>query len=124
MADPKPNPKPAVIVPNKERVLVRLQSGNTLVPKNELLMPGQLKAGENLLFGEVVAVPKPWVSDSGEKRESAFKVGQFVYYSEYSAAALYPLGKVKTGELSLGEALKEDNKVYVVSEDDIMAAEE
>ena len=106
-------PNPIKIIPNTKRVLIKLLSQKNLVAEPQLLVPGQLKAGENLLYGEVV--------DGGDTK---FLPGTFVYYSEYSASALHKIGDVSRGTLTLGEAMDEENKLYVVAEDDIMAWEQ
>lgn len=112
MPEPKPNKTSIKIVPNIERVLVKLISQKDLINEVNILVPGQLKAGENLLYGEIV--------DGGNTK---FKPGQRVYYSEYSASALFRIGSVDRGELTLGQAGHEENKLYVVAEDDVMAYE-
>ncbi len=96
------------IIPNTERVLIKLlQSARSLTP---ILMPGQLKAGENLHCGEIF-----------HPGDTKFKKGQIVYYSEYSAAAVMNIGSVLRKEQSLGGAMKD--RIYVVAADDIMAYE-
>lgn len=100
------------IAPNIERVLVRpinFSEGRA----NEILIPGQMKAGENLFLGEIV-----------HAGSTKFKVGQRVYYSEYSAAAIFPLHQVIDGTMKFGEATTKENTMMVVAEDDIMAYEE
>lgn len=109
-----PIPNPIKVTPNVDRCLVKLLSAKHLFSEEtNILVPGQLKAGENLLYGEVI--------DGGSTK---FKSGTKVYYSEYSAAALFRLGEVAAGVLSIGEAMNEENKLYVIAEDDIMAYEE
>ena len=98
------------IIPNIERVLIRLvEASREITP---VLIPGQLKAGENLHCGEIV-----------HPGNTKFKKGQIVYYSEYSASALINFGSVLRGEQGLGEAISGE-KYYVVAADDIMAYEE
>jgi len=98
------------IIPNTERVLVRLLQA---IPTENapVLIPGQLKAGENLLCGAII-----------HPGTTKFKKNQVVYYSEYSAAAVANIGAVLRGESTMGEAIQE--KLYVVAVDDIMAYEE
>lgn len=101
------------IKPNDDRVIIKLLSRKD-VYDSPILVEGQLKAGENLLFGEVV--------DGGSTR---FHPGDLVYYSEYSAARMYQLGKLKRGEFkTMTELQDEKNVLYVVAADDIMAYEE
>ena len=95
------------VLPNTERVIIRLVQQAKV---SGLLVPGQLKAGENLHCGEIV-----------HAGNTKFKVGQIVYYSEYSAAQFFNLGSVLRNEQALGEAMNE--KFYIVAEDDIMAYE-
>lgn len=96
------------IVPNIERVIVRLlQTTSAMAP---IAVPGQLKAGEGLHTGEVV-----------HPGNTKFKEGQVVYYSEYSAARLSNVGSMLRGEQTLGKVMGED--FYVVAADDIMAYE-
>jgi len=98
------------IIPNTERVLIRLLQS---IPTENapVLIPGQLKAGENLLCGAII-----------HPGNTKFKKNQIVYYSEYSAATVANIGGVLRGELTMGEAIQE--KLYVVAADDIMAYEE
>ncbi len=84
-----------------------------MAKQSNILIPGQLKAGENLLYGEVMEAAEG----------SKFKPGMRVFYSEYSVSAVHPVGKIMAGDLTMGDGLKEENKMYVVSEDDIMAYE-
>jgi len=98
------------IIPNIERVLIRLiEASREITP---ILLPGQLKAGENLHCGEIV-----------HPGNTKFKKGQIVYYSEYSASELINFGSVLRGEQELGVAMSGE-KYYVVAADDIMAYEE
>lgn len=103
------------IIPNSDRVLLKNISPQEASMSTEggLIIPGQLKAGENLFIGEII-----------EPGQTKFKKGQRVYYSEYSAAALWDLGKVIRGEMAAGEAMRKENTMVVVAEDDIMAYEE
>lgn len=100
------------IVPNTERILVKNISPKELLDNSSgLIMAGQLKAGDNLFLGEVV-----------HAGDTKFKVGQIVYYSEYSAAQLFDVGKFVRNEASWSEVAREG--LVVVAEDDIMAYEE
>lgn len=96
-----------MIRPNKGRVLIKRLEISDKIKTSGVLISGQLKAGENLFIGEIV-----------HAGDTSFKKGQTVYYSEYSAAALYAFDKKK----SLSEVMKEP--FYVVADDDIMAVEE
>ena len=81
------------IIPNTYRVLVK----RVEVPQiSHILTPGQLKAGENLLAGIIV-----------HPGDSQFKKGQLVYYSEYSASAVFDIGSVLEGKKSYGEVLQD-----------------
>lgn len=100
-----------MIVPNIQRVLIKRI--NREEDKNSgLIVPGQLKAGENLFYGEVI-----------HPGTTKFKKGQHVYYSEYSAASLIDVGSVFAKKFTMGEAMAQKNIYYVVAEDDIMAME-
>lgn len=98
-----------MVIPNIGRVIVRRlrQEADDQAP---ILIPGQLKAGENLYYGEVV--------NGGDTR---FKAGDHVYYSEYSASTLIDVGAVRRKKLTLGTAMTEENVFYVIADDDIMA---
>lgn len=93
-----------MIVPNDKRVIVKRLKVSDRIKSTGVLAAGQLKAGENLFVGEIA-----------HPGSTKFKKGQVVYYSEYSAAALYDLREDKT----LSEAMKEP--FFVVAEDDVMA---
>lgn len=101
-----------MIVPNTERVLIK-RVNREEDKQSGLLIPGQLKAGENLFYGEII-----------HPGQTKFKKGQHVYYSEYSAASLIDVGSVLAGKLTLGQSMNEKHIYYVVAEDDIMAYEE
>lgn len=98
-----------MIVPNKGRLLVSKVKGEVF-QDNNIVLPGQLKSGENLFAGEVI--------DPGETK---LHKGQLVWYSEFSCARIVDMGKVLRGEWKVDEAIKADNLLYVVAEDDIMA---
>jgi co-chaperonin GroES (HSP10) len=100
-----------MIIPNSDRVLVKRISADSL--ESAVLLPGQLKASENLFIGEVV-----------HGGESKFKKGQFVYYSEYSAAQIIDVGSVIKKEQTMGQASTVKDQLYIVAEDDIMAYDE
>ena len=100
-----------MVTPNTGRVLLkRINTDRTM--DSGLIMPGQLKAGENLFVGEVV---HPGTTD--------FVIGQVVYFSEYSAASLKDMGKLFRKEKTIGE-MSSDEAMFVVAEDDIMAYED
>ena len=101
-----------MIVPNTQRVLIKRVNRDE-DKQTGILIPGQLKAGENLFYGEVI-----------HPGDTKFKKGQHVYYSEYSAASLVDVGSYLAGKMGLGQAMNEKNIYYVVAEDDIMAYEE
>jgi co-chaperonin GroES (HSP10) len=99
-----------MLVPNKDRLIVkRLKHDEN---QNGIILPGQLKAGDNLFAGQVM--------HAGETR---FVLGQVVYYSEYSAASIMPVAGVLSGEVSLGQLMTSE-PLFVVCEDDVMAYEE
>lgn len=98
-----------MIKPNIDRVLIKKVKSELMQDEN-ILLPGQLKVGENLFAGEVV--------DAGD---SDLRVGQLVYYSEFSAARVIDMGRVLRNELTIDEVIKEDNLLYIVAKDDIMA---
>ena len=100
------------LAPNIERVIIKPIQIGSVGQETKLLIPGQLKAGENLLCGEVI--------HAGGTR---FKAGDVVYYSEYSAAVVVRVGRLHHGEnISMTDLLKE--ALVVVAEDDIMSFEE
>lgn len=98
-----------MIVPNKDRVLIR-KVANEEAQSANILLPGQLKVGENLYAGEVI-----------HAGESALRVGSLVFFSEFSAAGVTDLGAVLRKEKQLSEVMNGENILYVVAEDDIMA---
>lgn len=101
-----------MIKPNIDRVLIKKVKSELMQDEN-ILLPGQLKVGENLFAGEVV--------DAGD---SILRVGQLVYYSEFSAARVIDMGRVLRGEMTIDEVIKEDNLLYIVAKDDIMAMDD
>lgn len=100
-----------MICPNTNRTLIKRVSNESV--SNSIIVPGQLKAGENLFVGEIV-----------HGGDTKFIKGQIVYYSEYSAAAITDMAAVMRKEKTLGQATSEKEVLYVVAEDDIMAYEE
>lgn len=96
-----------MIVPNIERVIIRPVVVDELKGSG-IVLAGQLKAGENLFYGEIL-----------HPGDTKFKKGQGVFYSEYSAANLLDLRACASGERKLSELQKEG--AVVVAEDDIMA---
>lgn len=98
-----------MIVPNDDRVLVK-QIKNERIQEN-ILMPGQLKVGENLYAGEIVHTGN----------DDRLRIGQLVYFSEFSAASIIDVSKVLSGELTMNEAMEDDRLLYVLGFDDIMA---
>lgn len=101
-----------MLTPNVDRVLVKKVKSELMQDEN-ILLPGQLKVGENLFAGEVV-----------HAGDSNLKVGQLVFYSEFSAARIIDMGRVFRGECTIDEVIKEDNLIYVVAKDDIMAQDD
>lgn len=100
-----------MIVPNTKRVLLKRLTGKEV--EGNILLPGQMKAGENLFVGEII-----------HPGESQFTKGQVVYYSEYSAAQIMDMGAVMRKELTLGDVSGDKNAMFIVAEDDIMAYDE
>lgn len=98
-----------MIVPNEDRVLVK-KVDTELMQDDHILLPGQLKSGENLFVGEVV-----------HKGDSKLHIGQLVWFSEFSNARIIDMGKVLRGEWTVDEAIKSENLLYILAKDDIMA---
>lgn len=96
-----------MIVPNTHRVIIKPIPIDELKASG-LVIAGQLKAGENLFYGEIV-----------HPGDTAFKTGQGVFYSEYSAANLFDVRPILDGTKSFGEIQKEGH--VVVAADDVMA---
>lgn len=97
-----------MIVPNTNRVLVAKISEQEMSTSG-IVLPGQLKAGENLFVGRVV-----------HAGDTKFSKDQVVYYSEYSAASITDMSDVLAKKGSRSDA----KTYFVVAEDDIMAYEE
>jgi len=96
-----------MLKPNIDRVIIKPIHIEELTSSG-IIIAGQLKAGENLLYGEIV--------DAGDTK---FKQGQGVFYSEYSAANVFDVAEIISGGKTFSQ-IKEDNWV-VVAQDDIMA---
>lgn len=96
-----------MIVPNIDRVIIKPIPIKELT-NSGLIIAGQLKPGETLLFGEIV--------HPGDTR---FKAGQKVFYSEYSSAGILDAQAMLDGEKSFGELSREG--LVVVAQDDLMA---
>lgn len=101
-----------MIVPNIDRLLVKKVKSDLLQDEN-ILLPGQLKVGENLFAGEVV-----------HPGDSGLRTGQLVFYSEFSAARIIDMGRVFRGECTIDEVIREDNLLYVLAKDDVMATDD
>lgn len=99
-----------MLVPNTDRVLIKRIKISADTIKQQIILPGELKAGENLYLGEVV-----------HPGSTKFTKGQKVYYSEYSAAAIQDISAIERGEKKY---MKEEDAIFVVAQDDIMAYEE
>lgn len=97
-----------MIVPNSNRVLVQKISEQEMSTSG-IVIPGQLKAGENLFVGRIV-----------HAGDTKFTEAQIVYYSEYSAASITDMSDVLAKKGNRSEA----KTYFVVAEDDIMAYEE
>lgn len=96
-----------MVVPNTNRVIIKPIEIEEL-GSSGLVVAGQLKAGENLFYGEIV-----------HPGDTKFEKGQGVFYSEYSSANLFDVRPLIDGSKSFKE-VREDGWV-VVAEDDIMA---
>lgn len=99
-----------MLVPNIDRILVKRIDieGNSV--GSTVIIPGQLTAGENLFYGEVV-----------HAGDTKFKKGQKVYYSEYSVAAIKDLGAIQKGTKSY---YSNADMLFIVAQDDVMAYED
>lgn len=95
------------MVPNTNRVIIKPQPIKEL-KSSGIILPGQMKVGENLFFGRIE-----------HPGDTKFKKGQEVFYSEYSAAALVDVRSYLSGEKTFAEVSEEG--FVVVAEDDIMA---
>lgn len=95
-----------MIKPNIQRVLIRPIKLEGITTSEGIVLPGQQKAGENLLYGYIVDA-----GDSGR-----FEKNQEVFYSEYSAAAF-----VDAREMLQGKSTLRENPFLIVAEDDVMA---
>lgn len=96
-----------VVIPNTHRVIIKPFPISEL-KSSGLILPGQLTAGENLFYGEIL-----------HPGNTKFVKGQGVFYSEYSAANLIDVKPILEGNKSYTD-MKDENYV-VVAEDDIMA---
>lgn len=95
------------MVPNTHRVIIKPLPIKEL-KSSGIILPGQMKVGENLFFGTIE-----------HPGDTKFKKGQEVFYSEYSAAALVDVRSYLSGDKSFAEI--SDEGFVVVAEDDIMA---
>ena len=96
-----------MLVPNIQRVIIKPILIDE-IKSSGLVLAGQLKAGENLYYGEII-----------HPGTTKFKKGQGVFYSEYSAASLIDYRAVIEGTKKFSEVSKEG--LVVVAEDDILA---
>lgn len=96
-----------MIVPNTQRVIIKPIIIDE-IKSSGLVIAGQLKAGENLFYGEII-----------HPGDTKFKEGQAVFYSEYSAASLIDYRSVVDGSKTFSQVSKEG--LVVVAEDDILA---
>lgn len=95
------------MIPNTHRVIIKPIVIDEL-KSSGLVLAGQLKAGENLFYGEIV-----------HPGTTQFTKGQGVFYSEYSAAALVDVKPLLEGTKTFSQMRGES--FVVVAEDDIMA---
>ena len=98
-----------MIVPNVNRVIVKPIPIKEL-KSSGLVIAGQLKAGENLFYGEIL-----------HAGTTKFKKGQEVFYSEYSAANLLDARGLLSGDANISDLKEDKHQMVVVAEDDIMA---
>ena len=96
-----------MIKPNIYRILIYPIKLEGITAGAGIVLAGTVKPGENLLYGVVI--------DPGTTK---FKVGQEVFYSEYSAAGLVDARKIQAGDVG---ALSSRHPIAVVAEDDVMA---
>lgn len=101
-----------MLAPVKDRVLVK-KVKSELMQDEHILLPGQLKVGENLYAAEVI-----------HPGDSSLKKGSLIYFSEFSGAAIIDYGRVLRKEMTVDEVVKEDNLMYVLAADDVMAIDE
>ncbi len=96
-----------MVKPNIERVIIKPIPIENL-SSSGVIVSGQLKAGENLLYGEIY--------DPGDTR---FHKGQGVFYSEYSSSNVFDVKQMINGNKTFTEIQKEG--WVVVAQDDILA---
>lgn len=95
------------MIPNINRVIIKPIPINDL-KSSGIVLPGNLVVGENLLFGQI-----------HHPGDTSFKKGQYVFYSEYSAASILDAKALMEGTLSMSKA--SENGLVVVASDDVMA---
>lgn len=95
------------MIPNTNRVIIKPIPINDL-KSSGIVLPGNLVVGENLLFGEIF-----------HPGDTTFKKGQYVFYSEYSAASILDAKSLMEGTLSMSKA--SEGGLVVVAQDDVMA---
>jgi len=96
-----------MVIPNTDRVIIKPIHIEELTSSG-IIIAGQLKAGENLFYGEIV-----------HQGDTKFEKGQGVFYSEYSAANVFDVRDIISGKKTFSE-IQKDGWV-VVAQDDIMA---
>ena len=96
-----------MLAPNTHRIIIKPIPINELKASG-LIIAGQLKAGENLFYGEIV-----------HQGDTKFAKGQNVFYSEYSAANLFDVRELLTGGRSFADV--QNDGFVVVAQDDVMA---
>lgn len=99
-----------MLVPSTDRVIIKPLKDIQPKDNKQLIIAGQPIAGENLKIGQIV-----------HAGDTSFKKDQYVYFSEYSAAAIYDLVPVIEGDKTMGEAMQE--AYVIVAQDDVMAFE-
>lgn len=95
------------MIPNANRVIVKPIPINDL-KSSGIVLPGNLVVGENLLFGKIF-----------HPGDTKFVKGQYVFYSEYSAASILDAKSLLEGTLSMSKAT--EGGLVVVAQDDVMA---
>jgi hypothetical protein len=97
--------------PNTGRIIVELiRSGDK---EGDLFLPTRenVKAGENLLVGKVIA-----------PGDSSFKEGQLVMFQEYSMSGIYKdIQALVDGSVPVSETIKPENQYHVIATSDIVA---
>lgn len=106
-----------MLVPNLYRTIIKPIPIKDLQTSSGLVIPGQLKTGENLFLGEIVSAGKVKDKDGRLVDNATFTKGQKVFYSEYSAASLIDIKPILEADVDYSKK----EQYVVVAMDDIMA---